>query len=186
MKTTAFFVIILSMIFTSSCTRNNSADSKEMAEEENEDKFEKSENADDASFAVEAADGGMMEVMLGNLALKNATSPALKEFGRQMVNDHGNGNKQLKALAEQKGISIPTVLSDKNQKKVDDLSTKTGADFDKAYADLMVEDHKADIDAFRKQAEKGNDPELKAWAGETLPMLEHHLQMAEGNRKQLK
>lgn len=185
MKIATYGAMILILLMSVSCGKNNSADSKEMAEEENEDKFDKGDATDDAEFAVKAADGGMLEVQLGELALKNATSPQVKEFAKQMVDDHGKGNAQLKELAGQKGISLPTVLSDKHQKKVDELSTKTGVEFDKAYADLMVKDHKADVDEFRKQSEKGSDPELKAWAGETLPMLEHHLQMAEGNLKSL-
>ena len=179
MKNTTYVIVAICLMLMTACNTNKSADSKEMAEEENSDKFKKSDESDDAKFAVEAADGGMMEVKLGELALKNGSSSQVKEFGQQMVTDHGRGNAQLKALTEQKGISIPTVLSDKCQKKVDELSSKQGADFDKAYAELMVKDHKEDIDEFKKEAEKGNDPELKNWAGETLPILEHHLQMAE-------
>jgi putative membrane protein len=186
MKTTTYFIIALCAILTTGCNKDKSADSKEMAEEENADKFKKSDESDDAKFAVEAADGGMLEVQLGELAMKNGSSAKVKEFGQQMVTDHGKGNAQLKALAEQKGISIPTVLSDKCQKKLDELSAKQGADFDKAYADLMVKDHKDDIDEFRKESEKGNDAEIKAWAGETLPVLEHHLQMAEGMKDGVK
>jgi putative membrane protein len=69
---------------------------------------------------------------------------------------------------------------------MDELSLKSGAEFDKAYADLMVKDHKEDVDEFKKESEKGNDPELRAWAGETLPTLEHHLKMAESNADALK
>lgn len=180
MKSIIYALFSLCILFTG-CNQNKSTDSVEMAEEENEDKFSENEEEVDAEFAAEAADGGMLEVMLGELAVKNANSPQIKQFGQQMVDEHGRGNAQLKAIAEQKGISIPTVLSDKNQKKFDELSTKKGKDFDKAYAELMVKDHKEDIDAFRKESEKGNNPELKKWAGETLPTLEHHLQMAESN-----
>jgi putative membrane protein len=185
MKTIIYCALSLCLITQTGCNKNNSTDSKEMAEDENKDKVEKSESKD-ADFAVEAADGGMLEVQLGELAVKNANSAQVREFGQQMIADHKKGNEQLKALADQKGISIPTVLSDKCQKKFDDLSQKTGPDFDKAYAELMVKDHKDDIDEFKKESEKGNDPELRAWAAQTLPVLEHHLMMAETNEKAVK
>lgn len=183
MKNIVHYFMCLCLVIPMACSKNNSTDSTEMAEEENEDKFEKTEVNKDAEFAVAAADGGMLEVALGELAVKNANSAQIREFGQQMIKDHGQGNDQLKALAEQKGISIPTVLSDDSQKKVDELALKTGEAFDKEYAKLMVKDHKDDVDEFKKQAEKGNDPELRAWAGAVLPTLEHHLEMAEANAK---
>jgi len=186
MKAIIYYSLCLCLLMAVACSKNNSSDSKEMAEDENKDKFENNDIKKDTEFAVEAADGGMLEVQLGELALKNAKSAPVREFAQKMVDDHGKANAQLKALAEKKGISIPTVLSDKCQKKMDELSLKSGAEFDKAYADLMVKDHKEDVDEFKKESEKGNDPELRAWAGETLPTLEHHLKMAESNADALK
>ena len=74
-------------------------------------------------------------------------------------------------------------MSDKCQKKVADLSEKSGADFDRAYADLMVSDHKADIDEFKEQAEKGTDADLSQWAKSKIPILEHHLKASEQAQK---
>ena len=127
-----------------------------------------------------------MEVKLGELALTNASSPEIKKFGQSMVDDHGKANLELKGLAEQKQITIPTTLSDKKQEKFDELAKKNGTEFDKAYAEFMVKDHKDDLDAFKKEAEKGNDPDLKAWAAGKVPVLEHHLMMAEAAEKAVK
>jgi putative membrane protein len=140
----------------------------------------------DAEFAVAAADGGMLEVALGKLAVKKAMSPSVKKLGAQMVKDHSKANMELKALAAEKHIVIPETMSDKCQKEVSDLDEKKGHDFDKAYADLMVKDHKDDIDDFKKEAEKGNDTQVSNWAKNTLPVLEHHLMMAEDTQNKLK
>jgi putative membrane protein len=137
----------------------------------------------DAEFAVAAADGGMLEVALGKLAEKKGTSKAIKKLGTQMVTDHSKANMELKALAADKHIVLPENMSDKCQKKVSDLESKNGKDFDKAYADLMVSDHKDDIDDFKKEAEKGNDAQVSAWAKNKVPVLEHHLMMAEDAQK---
>lgn len=95
-----------------------------------------------------------------------------------MVDDHGKANEELKTLAAQKNITLPTVLSEECQNTYNDLAAKTGKDFDDAYTDFMVKDHKKDIDNFKKQADKGNDADLKSWAAGKVATLEHHLDMA--------
>ena len=160
-----------------SCGNDN--DSKTVAKDENKEKFDNTAIEDDTKFAVAAADGGMLEVELGKLALTNASSSKVKEFAQMMVNDHGKANDELKALAQTKNISLPAALSSKNQDRYSDMAKKKGADFDKDYTSFMVDDHKEDIEAFKKEAEKGKDAELKNWAASKVPVLEHHLMMAQ-------
>jgi putative membrane protein len=127
----------------------------------------------------------MLEVQLGQLAVSKASSPSVKKFGQSMIDDHSKANEELKSLAAQKNITLPAALSDKNQKKYDELSGKTGPEFDKAYSKFMVDDHKEDIDEFKKEAEKGDDPDLKSWAAGKISVLEHHLMMAEAARDEV-
>jgi putative membrane protein len=129
---------------------------------------------DDAKFAVEAANGGMAEVMIGKLA-QDKGGAQVKDFAAMMVKDHSMANDELMTLAKSKNIALPTVLDKDMQKGFDDLSKKTGADFDKAYVKLMVDDHKTDVKEFDKASQKVKDPDLKAFAGKTLPVLKMHL-----------
>jgi len=161
-------------------------DSKDMAKNQNDEKFKDSPIKDDARFAVSAADGGLLEVELAKLAESNASSQVVKDFSQHIIEDHSKANEELKAIALSKSIALPDALSEKNLKKVDKLSKKTGAEFDKDYIDLMVSDHKDDIKAFEKEAEKGNDPELKAFAAGKIATLNHHLKMAEEAQDALK
>ena len=178
MKVTSLLIVSVCLFIFSSCTKNTADDSKEAAEE-NEEKFENPELEDGSKFAVSAADAGLMEVQLATLALSKATSGKVKEFAQMMLDDHTKANEELKALAQKKNITLPTSLSDKHQKKYTKMSEKTGADFDKEYCDLMVKDHKDVVEMFKKAQENSKDPDLKAWASEKLPTLEHHLSMAE-------
>ena len=132
---------------------------------------------DDAKFAMEAAEGGMMEVQLGKLASTSATSSAVKQHAKMMVEDHSKVNAELKQLAASKNITLPDSLSGDKKKEIKDLAEKKGADFDKAYTDFMVDDHKKDVDKFKEASEKCNDADLKAWAAAKLPTLQSHLQM---------
>ena len=131
--------------------------------------------SDDRDFVMEAASGGLMEVTLGNLAKTNAASAQVKEFGAMMVTDHTKANNELKAVAAKKNITLPETPMEKQQKHIDELKTKKGADFDKAYVDLMVDDHKEDVSKFQDEANKGNDADVKAFAAKTLPVLQKHL-----------
>ena len=175
----------LVLVFMACGTRDRD-DSTEIAEDQNEEKFEDSKVDEDAEFAVKAADGGMLEVQLGTLALTKASSPEVKQFAQMMVDDHSNANNELKALAQQKNISLPTVLGDDHQKKFDNLNEKSGADFDKEYMDLMVTDHKKDIKEFEDEGKDGKDPDLKAWADGKIATLRHHLEMAERTQESVK
>ena len=142
-------------------------------------------SSQDRSFVKSAAMGGMYEVKAGQVAASQGASDAVKNFGQRMVTDHGNANTELMDIAKQKGLAVPAELDKKFQKKIDALSKKSGADFDRAYIKEMVKDHKEDIKAFDKQAKKGKDPDLKAFASKTLPTLQEHLKLAQQAEKEL-
>jgi putative membrane protein len=142
--------------------------------------------AADQTFAMKAAQGGMAEVKLGQLAKDHASNSAVKQFGQQMVDDHSKANDELKDLASKKGITLPTDIAAKDQATYDRLSKLNGAEFDRAYMADMVKDHRTDVSEFRRESERGQDSDLKSWAGKTLPTLEHHLQMAESTDKEVR
>ena len=167
------------MVFASCSPKKTETDSKEIAEEQNEEKFDSSNIEKDVEWATEIADASLLEVRLGELAQSKASSPQVKELGKMMVTDHTKANEELNALAGKKNISLPNTLSDKSQKKFDDLSTKSGTDFDKEYSSAMVDGHKEVLSKFKKESEDGKDADLRAWAEGKLPVLQHHLSMSE-------
>ena len=59
----------------------------------------------------------------------------------------------------------------------EDLRSKVGAEFDRAYIDAMVADHKKTVALFEAESQNGNDPEIKAFATKTLPVLRKHLEV---------
>jgi putative membrane protein len=132
----------------------------------------------DSEFVLAAADGGMLEARLGELALTRALSPEVKTFAQSMVTDHGEANEELKILASKSNISIPETLSTTSQEKYDAIAEKDGEDFDRSYAEAMVADHKVTIENFYVQANKGSESEISDWAEAKVPILEHHLMMA--------
>lgn len=138
---------------------------------------------DDATFVVNTANAGMTEIQLGQLAQQKGVSKDVKDFGAMMEKDHTAAGDKLKALAQSKNITLPSALSSDSQKDVDDLQKKSGKDFDKAYINLMVDDHKKVISAFEDESKKGSDADIRAFADSTLHTLRHHLQEAEKCKK---
>jgi len=137
------------------------------------------------NFINDAAMGGMAEVELGKLAQEKAMSQRVKNFGEMMVRDHSAANDDLKAICRQKNVTPPTDMG-KHKDHYNDLSKKNGADFDKAYMKMMVDDHQDDIKAFEKIAENGTDPDVKTFASQKLPTLRKHLDSAKAINKSLK
>jgi putative membrane protein len=132
----------------------------------------------DKHFMMEASQGGMMEVQLGQYAAEHATNADVRSFGQRMVKDHTAINAKLVELAGDKGVKLSTTLDKKNQKMMDKLTGKKGSDFDTAYMKAMLHDHHKDIDAFEKEAQKTDDGKLKDFINDALPTLREHLALA--------
>lgn len=132
----------------------------------------------DQAFAKKAAEGGLAEVKLGQLAQEKGHVDAVKDFGKRMVEDHGKANKELESAASQANISLPQNMSSKDQASYDHLSKLSGPAFDHAYARMMLKDHEHDVAAFRHEAKNGEKEPIKSFASNTLPVLEQHLALA--------
>ncbi|HEX5169096.1 MAG TPA: DUF4142 domain-containing protein [Cyclobacteriaceae bacterium] len=173
--------IALMLFLTGSCNyRNKNNDERaQPTRERNNRQLSRKDRQHDAKFAVAAVEGGMMEVQLADIALKNTKSSQVKEFAQTILDDHGKANEELKLLAEKKDIILPISLNEKNKEKVIELAQKKGNEFDKAYCNFMIDDHKADIEEFKKEAENGNDTEIKTWAAGRIQSLQSHLATAQ-------
>jgi putative membrane protein len=131
----------------------------------------------DATFVKAAASGGMLEVELGKVAVRQASSPDVTAFGERMVTDHTKAGQELAALARTEGLSVPSKMDEKDLAELNELSKLHGAAFDKAYMDAMVKDHEQDVAEFRAQAALERS-DVDRWAAATLPTLESHLAQA--------
>ena len=136
-------------------------------------------SAADRKFVEEAAQGGMAEVLMGQMAQQRASHAQVKAFGQRMVVDHGKANEELKRVASAKNVQLPTTLGSAHQRHADGMSKLSGVEFDQAYMKHMVEDHKKDVADFEKAAKSANDANVKNFASRTLPTLQSHLKLAQ-------
>jgi putative membrane protein len=137
----------------------------------------------DQDFILAAAEGGMTEVNLGELASTNGMRDDVKAFGQKMVKDHTAINDDLKALAAQKGVTLPDSLDAKHQGTVDKLTTLTGSEFDDAYIAGMIKAHKKDAKAFKAEAAATQDADIKSFLDKSIPVVEDHLKCITAMKK---
>jgi putative membrane protein len=132
----------------------------------------------DTQFALKAAQGSLAEVQLGRLAAQKGQSATVRAFGQRMATDHAESKAKLKEIAAQENISLPEDLDKHAKQSYEKLSKRSGPDFDRAYAQAMVRDHKKDVAEFQKEASAGKNEAIRTFATETLPTLLDHLKQA--------
>ena len=129
----------------------------------------------DVMFATKAAQGGLAEVQMGKLAADKATNPDVKAFGQKMVDDHTKANDNLKSIAADEKMTLPDSLNPKDQALYTKLQNAPAGKFDHEYVMAMVKDHQMDVKEFQKEATSGQDPKVKGFASDTLPVIQMHL-----------
>jgi len=172
-------VIALSLGTVSCKEENKAEDPKEVAEDQNEAKFENADNLEDISeVVVDAAEFEMTQRELAKVAQMKAVSQPVKDLAKTIENHHNEGLNEVTALAKTKQISVPTALTDEAQKEYDRLNKVEAKKFDKEYLDRILSDHKDAIDDYTKEAMKTTDVELKAWLeGKVTSLKSHHDQI---------
>jgi putative membrane protein len=140
----------------------------------------------DREFAEYAQMANLMEQKLSEMALRKGFSPEVKELAQHVIEDNKRADELLRVLAANRSITILTKLDDKHQKDYDKLSDKVGEDFDKCYTERMLKEHKDAADAYEKEAKKGENTELRAFATNALPNVIHHKNMSDETCKKLK
>ena len=129
-------------------------------------------------FVSEAAQGDRAEVDLANLALQKSSNPDVKQFAQRIVDDHTQNQQQVDSLASKLNITPPSDVSAEQKENIDGLQTLSGDQFDRAYARLMLHEHRKDVSEFSRERQMAKNSDLKRYVAQTLPVLEQHLQLA--------
>jgi predicted outer membrane protein len=134
----------------------------------------------DEKAVMDMAMSDMAEVATGKLAQSKGQSAEVKAFGQQMIDDHGAALTKVQAVAQAKGVTLPTDLDAKHKAMSAKLEKLSGAEFDKAYmAQAGVKDHTDTHKKLVADAKKIKDPDVKALAEQHMPVVEQHLKSAQ-------
>lgn len=145
------------------------------------------DNPTDArGFMTLAAQSGMAEVEISQIAATKAQNAEVRQFAQRMVNDHTKANNELKQLAQKEGLTLPTEIDAEHRQIRERLSQLSGAEFDREFMNRQVEHHQRDVNLFQNQADNGDDAEVKAFAAKNLPTLRQHLEMAQSINGKIK
>lgn len=132
----------------------------------------------DEKFVMGALVGGEGEVKAGQLALQRSNDPNVKKIAQMMIDDHTKCNAEFKQLLTTRRMMPTSPTSDPVATAMfQKLSSLQGADFDECYIGSAILCHEGAIMCFTKEAKKGQDAELKAFATKALPKLKEHLKM---------
>ena len=137
-------------------------------------------SASDEKAVKDMAMADMAEVETGKLALSKSQNSEVKAFAQQMVDDHGQALSKVQALAQARGVTLPTEPDAKHKAMAAKLEKLSGDAFDKAYmAGAGVKDHKDTKSKLTSDAKKIKDADVKALADQHMPVVEQHLKSAE-------
>jgi len=139
----------------------------------------------DALFAAAAADSGLAEVTISQIGLTRATDADLKRFSQTMIDDHSKANAELMSLANVRGVALPRTIDPRSQFCAQSLAGLSGEEFDRCYAKAQCAAHEEAITAFETEIERGQDPEIKAFASRVLPKIKQHHEMIKPIAKRL-
>ncbi len=132
----------------------------------------------DQAFVTFAAQNDMNEAHLGELAAEHASSPAIKEYAQMLVTDHTKDYKQISALGRKAGLDVPTALDAAHLKLIAPLEKLKGPAFDRRFVREIITGHETATAAYDQESREGQNPELKAYAKDTVLVLEKHKDQA--------
>jgi putative membrane protein len=135
-------------------------------------------NAQDQTFVTETVQGNRAEIEIGQLAADKSGTLPVKEFGRLMVNDHGVAQSDLKIITDGKNLEFRDELDAEHLDLRNKLLVLDGYDFDTAYINSQIRDHRRTITRFETELKNGKDQQLKDYANKHLSHIRKHLEDA--------
>jgi putative membrane protein len=136
-------------------------------------------SATDRTFVTKAAQGGLAEVQMAQLAQQKTQDPTIKQFAQTMIDDHTPANEKLAQLAASDGLTAPTEPSATQMKMMSHLQGLDGSKFDHSYITGQLKAHKMMLKLVQNEATNGSNPQLKAFAEQLVPVIQKHISLAE-------
>ncbi|HYZ62927.1 MAG TPA: DUF4142 domain-containing protein [Acetobacteraceae bacterium] len=138
-------------------------------------------SAQDQNFVQQAATSDMFEIQSSRLALQRSRNPGVRAFAERMIADHTKSSQQLAAMAQAKGVVLPTALDPEQQRMIAAMEN-TRRSFDQEYIRQQVAGHQVAQTAYQTEINSGYDADLRGFAQATLPIVQDHLVTAERMR----
>lgn len=133
----------------------------------------------DAKFIRKAAEGNNAEIQMGQMVAQRTRDPQVRAYAEKLVRDHRQANRELRRIAETRGIELPDRPSKTDERSMRHVENMSGRQLDRQAVDHWVADHRKDIKEYDAAARRARDPQVKQYAISSLPTLRDHLSNAE-------
>lgn len=134
---------------------------------------------DDNEFMMTAAHSDQNEIQQSKMALTKGVTGMAKEMANKMIADHTKSTADLKKIAAKKGVTLPTDMDAEHKAMTPAMGKLSGKAFEAKYLSQMQADHQKTANTMLAHEKMTNDPDLKAFIGKTLPVVQQHLGMAQ-------
>jgi putative membrane protein len=169
-------IVPFCLLLLAACS-NEPKEAKEVAKDQNEQKFDTKAGEKDAQFVVDASSGSYDEVKIADVAIAKSMNEEVKKLAASLKDDHSMIISDLKKVGEGKAISLPSAASTDAEKEAANLSEKKVKDFDKDWLDKVKSMHEKSIKKYEDASANATDADIKTWAGTTLVKIRSHLDM---------
>jgi predicted outer membrane protein len=128
------------------------------------------QSVDDLTFVRQATENSRKEIQSARDALLQLKNPELIRVAEMLVNDHSGANQRLSKIAEAKQWPLPAPQAP----TAPPTGTASG-NFDAKWTAEMIAGHERSVELYNAEAQSGEDKDLRKYARDTLPTIEHHL-----------
>lgn len=193
METAQFLRASLTAFIFSACLltacnteEKKTEESKEVAEEVNEEKFNSKASEKDAQFVVDATSASFDEIRIADVALAKSKNAEIKKIAQQLKDEHSAMITELNTVASKSSITVPAVASDDASKWATRLMDTDQKDFDKRWLEKVEEMHEASVKKYEDATNNTADSSIKVWAGSRLLKIRSHLDMINKTQDMMK
>ncbi|HUQ24820.1 MAG TPA: DUF4142 domain-containing protein [Burkholderiales bacterium] len=169
------FLVLLSAAALSACTGLGNRDDHRGAAGAGAT----SSSKQDSQIMRDISQANLAEIATGKLAVAKASSPQVRQFGQQMIEEHSRMQSEGSQLTAGRGMRTPAAPDLRHQAAMEKLESLSGEAFDRAYMEQMVKDHGETLQLLQQAASRAQDPELRAHARKATPHVQHHLELAQ-------
>lgn len=139
----------------------------------------------DSYFMFWASQANLAEIETGEMAAREGVSREVQAYGEEMVEAHRRANAQLQELAEQRGVMLASRPDQAHREFAAHLAQLDGEAFDREYIGAMVANHAKALAMFEDRARTADDPQLRSWAQQMVPILQEHLDEARSLQREM-
>jgi putative membrane protein len=164
----AFVIVALAMFSLPACSRESRVEAAREGELRRTAVDQPGVSAAEQEFMMQVTEANVAEIMFARQAMQKSRNPRVKDFANMIESDHTKILQDLSVLMRQENLTQSLVPTTPATQEMDMMSNLTGAEFDREFANMMVDKHKKSIESFRNQERTAQDPDVRAYAGQAI------------------